>query len=176
VGPYSGRRRWALPQSVFQGLLSLPFEEDTVRLFRKHGFTAGEVTAKGTWLTQDGPITPPPGILRPPGQVDLLAWHPSGYLLVGDCKILQLPRTVSTWTNLWKKLHEDEQGFHAKIDANAVWAEKFLAATGRTVSRVALALILDQPLHLWQQGGGPVTVTHYTDLADKLTEGRIPGQ
>jgi hypothetical protein len=175
VGPYSGKRRWALPDWTFELLVSRPFEAITVKLFREHGFVAGEVTAKGAWLTQDGPIQPPSGVPRPKGQIDVLAWHPTGYLLVGDCKILQLPHSETAWANLWKKLHEDEQGFRGKIIANTEWALKFLSATGRAAPRVAMALILDQPLHLWRQSG-QVAVTDYPNLARKLADGRIPAR
>jgi hypothetical protein len=175
VGPYSGRRRAALPGRTFERLVSRPFEVITVKLFREHGFIAGEVTGNGAWLTQDGTVQPPAGIPRPPGQIDLLAWHPTGYLLVGDCKILQLPHSETSWINLWKKLHEDEQGFHGKITANTEWAVKFLSATGRAAPRVAMALILDQPLHLWRNSG-PVVVTDYPDLARKLADGKLPAR
>lgn len=175
IGPYSGKRRWALPDRTFERLVSRPFEAITVKLFRGHGFVAGEVTGKGAWLTQDGTVQPPAGVPRPPGQIDVLAWHPTGYLLVGDCKILQLPHSETAWANLWKKLHEDEQGFHGKIIANTEWALKFLSATGRAAPRVAMALILDQPLHLWRQSG-PVVITDYPDLARKLADGRIPAR
>jgi hypothetical protein len=175
IGPYSGKRRWSLPDQTFERLVSRPFEAITVKLFREHGFVAGEVTAKGAWLTQDGPIQPPAGVPRPKGQIDVLAWHPTGYLLVGDCKILQLPHSATAWANLWKKLHEDEQGFRGKIIANTEWARKFLSATGRAAPRVAMALILDQPLHLWRQSG-PVAVTDYPDLARKPADGRIPAR
>jgi hypothetical protein len=155
--------------------VSRPFEVITVKLFREHGFIAGEVTGNGAWLTQDGTVQPPAGIPRPPGQIDLLAWHPTGYLLVGDCKILQLPHSETSWINLWKKLHEDEQGFHGKITANTEWAVKFLSATGRAAPRVAMALILDQPLHLWRNSG-LVLVTDYPDLARKLADGKLPAR
>jgi hypothetical protein len=176
VGPYSGRRRWALPDRTFERLLSRPFEAATVKLFREHGFLAGEVTGNGAWLTQDGAIQAPAGIPRPPGQVDVLAWHPTGYLLIGDCKVFQLPHSGAAWINLWKKLHEDEHGFHSKVIANAEWAVRFLSATGRAAPRVAMALILDQPLHLWRQSDGPVAITDYPDLARKLADGRIPAR
>ena len=62
VGPYSGKRRWALPDRTFERLVSRPFEAITIKLFREHGFVAGEVTAKGAWLTQNGTIQPPAGV------------------------------------------------------------------------------------------------------------------
>jgi hypothetical protein len=173
VGPYSGKRRWALPERTFERLVSRPFEAITVKAFREHGFVAGEVTGKGAWLTQHGTIHPPVGVPRPPGQTDVLAWHPIGYLLVGDCKIFQLPYDGKSWVNLWKKVHEDEQSFRGKITANTEWGMKFLSATGRAAPRVAMVLILDLPLHLWRQSG-PVMVTDYPDLARKLADGRIP--
>lgn len=173
VGPYPGKRSHSLPNAVFERLVSRPFETAIVKLFREHGFVAGEVTSKGTWLTQDRAIESPAGITRPKGQVDLLAWHHTGYTILGDCKILQLPFSETAWVNLWKKLHEDEQGFRGKIQANAEWALRFFNATGRRTSRVARVLILDQPLHLWCQSGD-VIVTDYPDLAGKLKKGKIP--
>jgi hypothetical protein len=112
VGPYPGPRPYALPQEVFERLVSKPFEDAVVRLLHGHGFVAGEVTSKGTWITQDGDIPAPRGIGRPHGQIDVLARHPAGRAIVADCKVLQLPFNESASANLWKKLHEDEQGFH----------------------------------------------------------------
>jgi hypothetical protein len=134
---------------------------------------AGEVTSKGAWITQDGIIERPTGVPRPKGQIDVLAWHPSGYMILADCKILQLPYTENAWINLWKKLHEDEQGFRGKIQGNAAWSRDFLDVGRRAVSRSVTALILDQPLHLWHQSGD-VIITDYPDLAEKLEQGWIP--
>jgi hypothetical protein len=175
VGPYSGHIPYALPQRVFERLVSKPFEAAVVELLRAHGFLAGEVTGKGTWLTQNGAIEKPAGIPRPRGQIDVLAWHSTGYVVVADCKILQLPYSESAMINLWKKLHDDNQeGFRRKVQASAAWCTEFLNATHRAVSRSHAALILDQPLHLWQQSGN-VVVTDYPDLAERLKQGQIGG-
>ena len=174
VGPYSGPRPYALPNTVFERIVSKPFETIVIQLFRQHGFVAGEVTSKGTWITQDGTIEKPADIPRPKGQIDVLAWHPSGYTILADCKVLQLPYNDSAWINLWKKIHEDEQGFRGRIQENAAWSEEFLRLSRRAVSRFVAVLILDQPLHLWHQSGD-VGVTDYPDLAEKLEQGRIPG-
>jgi len=174
VGPYPGPRPYALPNTVFERLVSKPFETGVVQLFRQHGLVAGEVTSNGTWITQDGTIERPAGIPRPKGQIDVLAWHPSGYTILADCKLLRLPYTDSAWINLWKKLHDDEQGFRGRINENAVWSKEFLRLSRRAVNGFATALILDQPLHLWYQSGD-VIITDYPDLAKKLEQGRIPG-
>jgi hypothetical protein len=52
---------------------------------------------------------------------------------------------------------------------------KFPSPTGKAAPRVALALILDQPLHPWRQSG-PLTmaVTDHPDLASNVADGRIP--
>jgi hypothetical protein len=135
VGPYPGPRPYALPQGVFERLVSKPFEDAVVRLLRGHGFVAGEVTSKGTWITQDGDIPAPQGIGRPHGQIDVLARHPAGRANVADCRVLQLPFNESASANLWKKLHEDEQGFRGKLHKNASWAREFLSASGRPTDR-----------------------------------------
>jgi hypothetical protein len=174
VGPYSGRRPYPLPQQVFDRLVSKPFERAVVELFRAHGFLAGEVTAKGTRLTQDGTIEKPSDILRPRGQIDVLAWHPTGHVVVADCKILQLPYNENAMINLWKKLQDDDQeGYRRKVQAAAAWCGKFLKISHKAVSTSHAVLILDQPLHLWQQSGN-VIVTDYPDLAEKLRSGKIP--
>jgi hypothetical protein len=134
VGPYPWPTPYALPQEVFERLVSKPFEAVVVRLLRQHGFVAGEVTGKGTWITQDGDIQTPHGMRRPHGQIDILAWHPAGRMIVADCKILQLPFSESASVNLWKKLLEDEQGFRGKLHKNASWARGFLSASGRQAS------------------------------------------
>jgi hypothetical protein len=173
VGPYPGPTPYALPPRVFERLVSKPFEVGVIQLFRQHGFVAGEVTIKGAWLTQQGAVERPTGIQRPGGQIDLLAWHPTGHVIVADCKILQLPYTESALTNLWKKLHEDEHGFRPKLQKNAKWSREFLAACGMSVNRSDTIIILDQPLHAWHQSGD-VIITDYPDLAGKLERGQIP--
>jgi hypothetical protein len=172
VGPYPGPTPYKLPQAVFERLVSKPFEAAVVRLLRQHGFAAGEVTSKGTWITQDGDIQTPQGTGRPHGQIDVLAWHPAGRAIVADCKILQLPFSESASVNLWKKLHEDEQGFRGKLRKNASWARQFLSASGRQAGTIDMCLILDQPLHLWHQSGD-VVLTDYQDLAKNLENGQI---
>lgn len=172
VGPYPWPIPYALPQQVFEDLVSKPFEASVVRLFRQHGFIAGEVTSKGTWITQDGNIQKPHAMGRPHGQIDLLAWHPAGRIIVADCKILQLPFSESASVNLWKRLHEDEQGFRGKLKKNAAWASEFLGRLGRQVSSADVCLILDQPLHLWHQSG-EVVITDLSDLAEKLQKGQV---
>jgi hypothetical protein len=174
VGPYPRPTPYGLPNEVFERLVSKPFETGIIQLFRQHGFVAGEVTSKGAWITQDGTVERPTGIPRPKGQIDVLAWHPSGFTILADCKVLQLPFTDNAWINLWKKIHEDEQGFRSKIQGNAAWSREFLCESRRAVSKSVTALILDQPLHLWHQSGN-VIVTDYSDLAEKLEQGRIPG-
>jgi hypothetical protein len=172
VGPYPGPRPYALPQAVFEQLVSKPFEHAVVRLLRGHGFMAGEVTSKGTWITQDGDIPAPQGIGRPHGQIDILARHPAGRAIVADCKVLQLPFNESASANLRKKLHEDEQGFRGKLHKNACWAREFLSASGRPTDTIDVCILLDQPLHLWRQSGD-VVVTDYQDLAEKLEKGQV---
>jgi len=115
VGPSPWPTPYALPQEVFEKLVSKPFEAVVVRLFRQHGFIAGEVTGKGAWITQDGAVPAPQVTGRPHGQIDVLAWHPDGRMIIADCKVLQLPFNEGAHVNLWKKLHEDEQGFRDKL-------------------------------------------------------------
>jgi hypothetical protein len=172
VGPYPWPTPHVLPQEVFETLVSKPFEAAVVRLFRKHGFVAGEVTGKGTWITQDADIPTTHAAGHPHGQIDVLAWHPAGRMIVADCKVLQLPFSERALVNLWKKLHEDEQGFRGKLKKNARWAAEFLSASGRQVNALDVCLILDQPLHLWYQSGD-VAVTDYQDLAGRLEKGQI---
>jgi hypothetical protein len=172
VGPYPWTTPYKLPQEVFERLVSKPFEAAVVRLLRQHGFVAGEVTGNGTWITQDGNMQKPQGMGRPHGQIDVLAWHPAGRVIVADCKVLQLPFSESASVNLWKKLHEDEQGFRGKLHKNASWAREFLSASGRRAGTIDVCLILDKPLHLGRQSGD-VVVTDYQDLAGKLEKGQI---
>jgi hypothetical protein len=172
VGPSPWPTRYELPPKWFEAHVSKPFEARVVCLLRQHGFVAGEVTVKGTWLTQDGNFEAPKGAGRPHGQIDILAWHPSGRTLIADCKIFQMPFSEGASVNLWKKLHEDEGGFRGKLRKNAAWAERFLSASGRKAGVVDMCLILDQPFHLWYQSGD-VVVTDYRDLASKLENGQI---
>ncbi len=168
VGPYSGRSPYALSPRYFEQLLSKPFENQIVELLRTHNYVAGEVTSKGTWITQNGSMQSPAGTGRPPGQIDVLAWRPTGSALIADCKVLQLPWDSNSLINLWKKLQgDDEEGFSRKVQANTKWCVAFLNSIGKPVADLTQALILDSPLHFWRQSG-EVVLMDYESLSEKL--------
>jgi hypothetical protein len=57
------------------------------------------VTTKGTWLI-DRPVDLAARVGPPPGDIDVLAMHDSGYVLVIECKILAMPDTDERLRNL----------------------------------------------------------------------------
>lgn len=159
----------SLPPKYFDQLLSGPFEERIIDMFRDHGFLAGEVTRSGAWKTQNG-IRTSRVAGKPDGQIDVLAWHPGGMLIVGDCKVLALAQTPAAATTQWAKLGEDdEEQFRAKLHKREKWAQAFLADLGHDVSATMKMLILDRPLHLWLDGGD-IELVYEGDLVRALNE------
>jgi len=159
----------SLPPKYFEQLLSGPFEERIIAMFRDHGFLAGEVTRSGAWKTQAG-IRTSRVAGKPDGQIDVLAWHPGGMLIVGDCKVLALAHTPEAATTQWAKLGEDdEEQFRAKLHKREKWSQAFLADLGHDVSTTMKMLILDRPLHLWLDGGD-IDLVYEGDLMAALAE------
>jgi hypothetical protein len=146
VGPSRSDMTPLLPARLQTRLLARPFEIEVIETLRGAGYTAGEVSAAGAWLTQDG-IFVKPGAGRPSGQIDVLAWHPSGHTIVADCKVLQLPAEPESLRNTWSKIGPaDAERFRAKLRRNARWCEAF----GRSVDRLECAVILDRGFHFGQ--------------------------
>jgi hypothetical protein len=139
-----------LPAPYFEKLLSQPFESRVIELFREAGFVAGEVTKSGSWRTQHEAVqlTAGTGLT---GQIDVLAWHPGGRLIVGECKVLLMATTEAALSNQWQKIGPaDTEGFRRKLRQKADWANAAVLASGRAVSQLDKVIVLDAPLHLMQ--------------------------
>jgi hypothetical protein len=156
----------ALPDRIFQELLSKPFEERIIQLFRAHGFIAGEVTQQGAWRTQSGVFELPPNIEKPKGQIDLVAWR-ADYMLTADCKVLQLPQDSKSLCSLWDKIRAENSKYRQQVRRAASWSVRFLNAYGLSAGNNQMALILDRPLHFWHQDND-VIVTDYELIAEEL--------
>ena len=135
---------YGFPDQIFEKLLSGPFEQELIATFRQAGFIAGEVTKSGAWKTQEGVLNIAGAV--PKGQIDMLAWHASGDVIVADCKVLRLPDSDSLIRNLWQRL----ESFQGPLREHRAWCEIFLRALGRTVQKVQAAVVLDRPLHFMQ--------------------------
>jgi hypothetical protein len=150
IGPSRVHPGWQFPQTVRARLLTRPFEVQVVQVLRDAGFTAGEVTASGAWITQHGTFVDRRAG-KPGGQIDVLAWRENGDVIVAECKVLQLPSETKALRNLWSKVGPaDSEGFRAKIRRNSTWSTGFLTMTGRVVNNMQKAIVLDRGLHFLQ--------------------------
>ena len=117
---------WLLEQvqgtSFREHVISQAFEDKVVTLLRDYGFTAGSVNDKGTWITQDGPMSL--GVTQlPPGQIDVLATGSRG-ILMAECKSIY---SLGIPQNIVKKLSpEDVSGWRTKLAEKREWAERAL--------------------------------------------------
>jgi hypothetical protein len=110
---YEGRGGVPLSESVFDRLVSAPFETAIRDLFRRHGFLAGRVTQNGAWLIEEGKLgaselllgkkwKQSPALIhlsgeKCPGEMDVVAYHPSkAYLVVIECKVLGFPFALTS--------------------------------------------------------------------------------
>jgi hypothetical protein len=175
VSPAPTGASFELPPSYFERLLSGPFESKVIDTFRESGFVAGEVTKSGSWRTQDGTVQLRAGIGLP-GQIDVLAWHPAGQLVVGECKVLLMATTEAALTNQWQKIGPaDTEGFRRKLRQKAEWAETAVRADGRKVTQLDKVIVLDRSLHLMRPDDD-VIVTDLELVERQLRIWRAPGQ
>jgi hypothetical protein len=119
--PDGGPPDVALRSSCFRKLLSEPFEQEVVEVFRSHGFRAGTVTDDGGWYVPHrinlSEVAGPP-----PGEIDVFAVHPRGFAIIAECKVLALPTEWSRVRNLATKLGiEDSEGFRSKLRTKLTW-------------------------------------------------------
>jgi hypothetical protein len=132
-----------LSSSCFRTLLSEPFERQVERELRALGFRAARVTTKGTWLI-DRPVDLAARIGPPPGEIDVLAMHDSGYVLVIECKVLAMPDTDERLRNLMGKLGEDDsEAIFAKVAAKLDWVRRASLTAGSALH--AAVVVLDRP-------------------------------
>jgi len=87
---------------------------------------AGKVTERGNWLLpNETESLTNPNEVRAPGEIDVLAFHPSEMMvLIIECKVLGLPRSVEGMRNQIVKLGlDDAEAFHAKLRAKIRWLQ-----------------------------------------------------
>ncbi len=137
-----------LSDSCYEGLVSNPFETDVIEVFRRHGFVAGEVGENAIWHTQHKHKNLfELSNSHPPGQLDLLAVHPNGYVIIGECKVLKMPMLFSQFRNLIKKVGEtDDESFHSKLKRKQQWVDGMGNSLSKHFSGSKSFIILDRYL------------------------------
>jgi hypothetical protein len=136
---------WLLHEDCFRSLISEPFEEDTVSVFRRAGFLAGRVTDRGYWTHQEAAVSLAQLAGIPPGEIDVLAYHRNGMLVVAECKVLGLPFQRSRLRNLISKLGEaDSESFRAKLRSKLRWAQRALSGDRHLMDDGLGIIVLDQ--------------------------------
>ncbi|MBV4466038.1 hypothetical protein KVG95_22220 [Pseudomonas sp. SWRI79] len=150
--------------SAFQMHISQPFEQAAVDLCLKIGWKAGVVSDKGYWAAGNCQLVHPNG-KKVPGEIDVLALHPSGLLaLILECKVLTQPFSKSKLTNVVGKLGPDDQeNFHSKLERKVNWLSDVPALKG---AEVVGALLVDQGSFLGR--GAPHPVVDLEQLTDLL--------
>lgn len=135
-------------EEAFRRHVSQPFEDRAIAFFTDHGWTADHVSEHGMWAGQTlininaNPM---------PGEVDVLAMHPSGRIAVlAECKVLTSPLNRSKLLNVTKKLGPmDSEGFHRKLEAKAAWLQNTLTFKEVELLRV---IIVDEGTFMGQEG------------------------
>jgi len=119
----SPRSQVRLSDNVFRELISEPFEESVIELFRVHGFLAGRVSPKGVWVTQNGSVLLYNLTQMIPGEIDMLAFHePSSAVVIIECKVISGPFHVNSMRNILRKLGPlDQEQFHSKLAKKIKW-------------------------------------------------------
>jgi hypothetical protein len=136
----------ALKETCFQSLVSTPFEEKTASIFQRHGFAAARVTEFGRWEpdTNGRDLMSELGD-NPPGEIDVLAVHPLGFVVVAECKVLASPYEVARVRNVASKLSPDDaEGFRSKLRRKAEWVRRLERRLIPTYQGVLEMIVLDR--------------------------------
>ncbi len=146
IGTYKDRSGARLSSECFRRLVSLPFEREVIEVFRALGFEAGTVSENGAWATaatqQAEHLV---GGAPPPGEIDVLAYHPSGLAVVAECKALNLPFDASALRNLHGKLSlADDEGFHGNLERKCNWVDNALRNKRRLTGDPVGILVVDR--------------------------------
>ncbi|MBH3393391.1 hypothetical protein [Pseudomonas monteilii] len=151
---YMGYGGAPVDEEAFRVHVSLPFETDAVKVFREAGWKASGVSHSGYWAANNCQLIHP-DCSKTPGEIDVLALHPSGLLaLVVECKVLSQPFSMSKLTNVVGKLGEaDQDGFHANLEKKVKW---LAAVPALREAQVVGALLVDQGSFLGQGAKHPV--------------------
>lgn len=139
---------------AFQMHISQPFEQKVVDLCQEAGWKASVVKQNGYWAAGNCQLVHPNGT-RVPGEIDVLALHPSGlFALVIECKVLAQPFSRSKLTNVIGKLGAaDQEGFHTNLEKKVNWLAEVPALHG---AEVAGLLLVDQGSFFGEGAPNPV--------------------
>lgn len=136
-----------LSNRLFRNYISEPFEKSVETVLKEFGFVAGKVTERGNWLLpNETESLTNPNEVRAPGEIDVLAFHPSEMMvLVIECKVLGLPRSVEGMRNQIVKLGlDDAESFHAKLRAKIRWLQGTSLFERLTVDHFIGLVVLDR--------------------------------
>ena len=110
-----------LPSDSFRNIISEPFEEKCIDLFRKKGFIAGHVNDNNVWITKEKHIKLPSD-LKIPGEVDVLAYHKElNKIFLIECKALRDIHDPFAFKNSVAKIVYDDEGYRKKLNKKAEW-------------------------------------------------------
>ncbi len=147
-----------VPEEAFRRHVSQVFEDRALACFAERGWEADHVSESGAWSGSalshalGEPI---------PGEVDVLAMHPSGRIaILAECKVLAAPFTSGKLLNVAQKLgHVDSESFHSKLQGKAKWLRE--TATFKDVVLLTL-LVVDEGAFLGNRS--PNLVVDIEDL------------
>ena len=101
---------------AFKNAISEPFEQKFIEYFRNLGFTAGHVSEKEVWKTQNGNIDMKSSNSNLYGEIDVLAYPKNlEMLLLIECKVLNEAEDTHSYKNLIVKLKGDSEAFSNKL-------------------------------------------------------------
>jgi hypothetical protein len=144
---YRSARDAHLHPKSFQSLLSEPFEEEIRKLFEQVGFRVGRVTKNGLWQTGAGDKNLfLETRIRPPGEIDVLAVHRHGWIIVCECKVLVVPETDEGLRNLVSKLvEEDPEAIRSRLARKLSWIKTLADRLVNGTPRELAFIVLDRP-------------------------------
>ncbi|WP_206950798.1 hypothetical protein [Trinickia acidisoli] len=145
-------------EQAFRRYVSQPFEDRAIACFTDRTWRADHVSESGTWLGTK--LSHPTG--EPiPGEVDVLAMHPSGGVaILAECKVLSSPFNAGKLLNMAQKLGlVDSERFHSKLERKAKWLRE--TAAFKDVELVPL-LLVDEGAFMGAKGHN--LVVNFEDL------------
>lgn len=151
---------------AFKNAISEPFEQKFIEYFRNLGFTAGHVSEKEVWKTQNGNIDMKSSNSNLYGEIDVLAYPKNlEMLLLIECKVLNEAEDTHSYKNLIVKLKDDSEAFSNKlIKEGQQLKESFFEHYNKKLEP-ALILLTDIPLPIISFDNEEVVMyTNFTKL------------
>jgi hypothetical protein len=98
------------------------------------------------------------------GEIDVLAIHPRGYVIVAECKVLALPGETARLLNIYGKLSlDDAESFRAKLGRKVAWVDRVAGRLAPTYQSTLGMIVLDRFLP-GSVHDGPELVVHLSRL------------